>query len=169
MPAWADIDPTEMPSALPNIWAWSYDRESEEFRGRIAGEAIRSIFRRPIAGMPMRDYFQAWNYERIVHRYRRAVLTPAIGFERGIVFQLEEHYAIGARIILPLASDGVHCDGLVGATTYDLYPTHLAGCHIRLTSHSVAEISSEDCLENYFPLICAVTPDRMSQPFPLAV
>lgn len=169
MPAWADIDPTEMPSALPNIWAWSYDRRSGEFLGRIAGEAIRSIFRRPIAGVSMRDYFQAWNYDRIVQRYKRAVATPAIGFERGIVFQLEEHYAIGARIILPLASDGLHCDGVVGVTTYDLYPTRLADSRIRVTSRPDAGISAGDCLESYFPLIGAVTPERMSRPSSVAV
>ena len=152
MPAWMDIDPTEMPSALPNIWAWSYDRENEEFRGRIAGEAIRSIFRRSIAGASMRDYFQAGNDDRIMQGYRRVVSAPAIGFERGILFQFEEHCAIGARLILPLASDGVHCDGVVGVMTFGLYPTQVADSRIRLASHQDTGTSVEDCLENYFPL-----------------
>ncbi|HVJ41224.1 MAG TPA: PAS domain-containing protein [Dongiaceae bacterium] len=127
MPGWPQIDATEIAPALSIIWSWKYDRATDRFTGRIAGDEIRSIIGRPIAGMPMSEYFAGWNYEQIFLRHRRVVAESAIAVERGLVFFRDDHCGLGERLILPLADDGIHGDGIIGATAYHLQPASFDG------------------------------------------
>jgi hypothetical protein len=44
MPAWTDIDPVAIGRHLRYVWAWKYDRETDTFTGRLAGEDIVRAF-----------------------------------------------------------------------------------------------------------------------------
>ena len=122
MPGWRDLDPAEMVPALPLIWVWGYDRKTNRFTGRLAGEEVRSIVGRPIVNVPMEEYFERWNYAEIFARHKRVVDEPAIAVEKGQVFRCNDRVGFGERVILPLARDGLQADMTIAATTYRLGP-----------------------------------------------
>lgn len=123
MPAWADIDPVKIARHLPYVWSWKYDRGADTFTGRLAGEEINRAFGKSLRGVRMADFFAGWHYEAIFARHRRVVTEPAFAHGKGTVFSHADRHALGERIIMPLAADGVHGDGIIGATVYPLPPT----------------------------------------------
>lgn len=118
MPAWEDIRPSALKAQIPIVWAWKFDRGSGTFTGRLAGERIQSVFGTTIRGARMSDIFFGREYEKILARHTRVVKTPAFFRGRGLVFHHLERFDRGERIILPLAGDGMHADGIIGATEF---------------------------------------------------
>jgi hypothetical protein len=53
-------------------------------------------------------------------RYRRVLEQPAFMCNQGAVFSLHGGVGVGERIVMPLAEDGIHPDGILGATVYRL-------------------------------------------------
>lgn len=120
MPAWREIDPIEFARQLPIIWSWQYDRETRKFTGRLSGEEINRIFGKSLRGAAMEDFFAPPAYENIYRRHHRVVSEPCFAHGKGAVFIHAKRYGVGERIILPLADDGEHGDGIIGATIYHL-------------------------------------------------
>lgn len=120
MPAWNDIDPAAIARHLPIVWAWKYDRAANSFTGRLSGETINLIFGKSLRNAKMAEFFAGWNYDTIFERHRRVVCDPCIVIGRGLVFIHAGRYGTGERVILPLASNGVDGDGIIGATIYEL-------------------------------------------------
>jgi len=118
MPGWADIDPTAIGRALRYVWSWKYDAVSDTFTGRLAGEEIDRAFGKSLRGMAMTDFFTPEAYRKVFPRHRRVVTEPAFMHGSGMVFVHVDRGVIGERIILPLAEDGLHGDGIIGATVY---------------------------------------------------
>lgn len=120
MPGWGDIDALRLGPYLANIWAWKYDAATDSFTGRLAGEAINAIFGKSLRGAAMRDFFSPAAYALVFPRHRRVVTEPCLAHGNGPVFLHVGRRGHGERIILPLAEDGSHGDGIVGITVYDL-------------------------------------------------
>ena len=121
MPGWTDIDPSAISRQLPIVWAYRYFPETETFVGRLAGEAINAIHGRSIRGMALDDLFPTPDAaENVRARYLRVVKEPCMYRSTGQVFTKIGRSGTGERVILPLASDGVHADGVFGATFYRL-------------------------------------------------
>lgn len=118
MPAWRDIDPAAIARHLPIVWSWKYDRARDSFTGRLAGERIIDAFGRSLRGVPMSDFFRDRNYEMIFARHKRIVIEPAFSHGTGPVFIRAQRFSLGERIMMPLAEDGIHGDGVFGATVY---------------------------------------------------
>ena len=118
MPGWSDIDPVAVAKQLPLIWSWKYDPATDEFTGRLAGEEINDIFGKNLRGADMREFFKDWNYDAIFARHKKVAATPCFAHGKGLVFIHAGRYGEGERIILPLAEDGEHGDGIIGATVY---------------------------------------------------
>ena len=118
MPAWSDIDPTAIGPQLPIIWSWKYDRETDLFTGRLAGDEIDAIFGKTMRGADMREFFKDMDYEAIYTRNRRVVTEPCLCHCTGLVLIHFGRYGIGERVVMPLAADGEHGDGVFGATVY---------------------------------------------------
>ena len=76
-------------------------------------------FGKSLRGMAMADFFSPDAYRKVFPRHRRVVTEPAFMHGSGLVFLHIDRAVIGERIILPLAHDGVHGDGIIGATIYD--------------------------------------------------
>jgi hypothetical protein len=138
MPSWNQLKPTALAKQLPIIWAYRYDPRSGEFMGRLAGDKISQIFERPVKGMAMQDIFPSEALEWAYRLFSRVVREPAIYWGSGQVFSHLDRHGSGERIILPLSSDGVTADGILGATEYR-YP------------HPTSESSPAE-VENWFSL-----------------
>ena len=120
MPGWSDIDPAAIGKQLSIIWSWKYDPATDRFTGRLAGEDINAIFGKSMRGADMQEFFKNWNYTAIFARHKKVVATPCFAHGKGFVFIHAGRHGHGERIILPLAADGKHGDGVFGATAYYL-------------------------------------------------
>jgi hypothetical protein len=116
MPGWKDIDPVAIARHLSLVWSWKYDRSTDLFTGRLAGEEINAAFGKSLRGAAMKEFFAERQYELIFARHKRVVAEPAFAHGSGPVFIHAERYGMGERIILPLATDGLCGDGILGAT-----------------------------------------------------
>ncbi len=118
MPAWSDIKPAAIAAHLPIVWSYRYDRETDTFTGRLAGERITAVLGKSIRGVPMIDAYPESGYPALFARHRRVVLEPAFLRGHGVVFEHFGRFGLGERITMPLADDGEHGDGIIGATEY---------------------------------------------------
>jgi hypothetical protein len=119
MPAWRDIRPTAISAQLPIVWSYKFDRASNVFTGRLAGDKIVAMFGKSFRGAAMVDLFPAHEYQTAFSRHKRVLTEPAFFRGTGVVFAHLEKYGVGERIILPLSDDGELGDGVIGATRYD--------------------------------------------------
>jgi hypothetical protein len=118
MPGWGDIQPSRITRQLPIIWAYSYDRATDTFTGRLAGDRIEAMFGKTFRHTPLADIFPPGEYQDVFERAKRVIDEPAVYRCEGLVFRQLNRFGYGERIILPLASDGVHADGILGCTEY---------------------------------------------------
>jgi hypothetical protein len=121
MPSWEQLSPARIARQLPLIWAYRYDWELDRFSGRLAGEKIRQIFGKNIRGLSLDQIFPPDAVDWTHRLYHRVVREPALYRSTGAVFSHLKRWGIGERIILPLSSDGIAGDGILGATDYH-YP-----------------------------------------------
>ena len=121
MPGWNDLRLPDIEKLIPITWFYTYDRAADRFTGRQAGVNIEQIFGKTFTGTPMEELYPSLDYPRLFMRARRLVCTPEFYRGAGMVFDHLDHSGQGERIMLPLASDGVHGDGLMGATVYQFF------------------------------------------------
>ncbi len=69
----------------------------------------------------MEDLYPPKDYPRLYARARRVVDTPEFYRGTGMVFRHLDHSGNGERIMLPVSSDGVHSDGILGGTVYQFF------------------------------------------------
>jgi hypothetical protein len=146
MPAWRDIDAYALAPHLPIIWAWRYDFTRDTFVGRLAGEEINAMLGVSIRGKTMEECFAPDVVAVVRERYRAVMDGPSFMFSYGKVFANAGRSGHGERIVLPLADDGVHSDGVLGATVYRLgiVPTARDGVAIDYHNEIVTHYKLED-------------------------
>jgi len=127
-PSWHDIQPSKIAGQLKLLWVYKYDPVTEQFTGRLAGNAIEAVFGKSFRGTPMRDLYPAEDYDRLYARAKRLLSEPALFHSEGKVFHHFERIGRGERIMLPLAEDGRHGDGILGVTIYELATGAPAPC-----------------------------------------
>jgi len=120
LPAWHDILPSHIASQLKLIWVYKYDHQTQLFTGRLAGNMIESVFGKSFRGTPMKELYPELDYPRLHARAQRVVSEPALFRGQGKVFRHLERIGNGERIMLPLSDDGLHGDGVMGATIYQM-------------------------------------------------
>lgn len=129
VPRRRDIDPIDIPWALPFIWLCDYLPAERDFRYRLAGEAINEAHGSNIANRHLRDVISASIYPIIVRRYLRVVDGPAIGHSTGAVYLSINRPVAGERIVLPLSREGDKADMILGMTLYErgsVHPDHFS-------------------------------------------
>jgi hypothetical protein len=122
LPAFRDIDPVEIGRHLRYVWAWKYDRASNGFTGRLAGEEIDRAFGKSLRGMVMTEFYTPDVYAVVFPRHHRVVTEPAFFHGTGMVFARMGYTMGGERIGLPLSEDGETGDGIIGGTFYSALP-----------------------------------------------
>jgi hypothetical protein len=120
LPAWRDIDACALAPHLPIVWSWRYDFTRETFVGRLAGEEINAMLGVRIRGKTIEECFAPDAVPVVRQRCQAVMEGPSFMFSYGKVFARGGRTGSGARIVLPLADDGVHPNGLLGATVYRL-------------------------------------------------
>jgi len=118
MPAWGDIDAVAIGRHLRFVWSWKYDRASDSFTGRLAGEEIVRAFGKSPRGLPMTEFFTPDVYEIFFPWHRRIVVEPAFLRGTGLIYNRVGRNFTGERIMMPLADDGALGDGILGASLY---------------------------------------------------
>jgi len=118
MPGWSSIHPSRIAQQLPIIWSYIYDRASDSFYGRLAGDRIEAIFGKTFRHTPLSDIYPPGEYQDVFQRAKRVVTEPAIHRNEGLIFVQIGRHGHGERIMLPLASDGYRGDGILGCTEY---------------------------------------------------
>ena len=119
MPAWEDLKPSAIKEQLKIIWMWRFDSARREFIGRLAGERIESVLGMSIRGARMAEVFARHDYAKALARHMRVMTEPALYHANGLIFRHLERFDMGERVILPLASDGKHGDGIIGVTEFE--------------------------------------------------
>jgi hypothetical protein len=137
LPAWEQMDLQALGAEVSLIWVYRYDVPTGRFTGRLAGDRINKALGKNLRGLPLDDAHSAKDY-LWVHRYLTRVVTQSMGYRSaGKLFKQAGRFIEGERIALPLASDGVNTDGVLGASEYR-HP-HLDGPFEILTENEVWE------------------------------
>jgi hypothetical protein len=118
MPGWADLQPQAIAAQLPLVWAYKYDSASGVFSARLAGDRISQLFGKSFRGLPLAEIQPPEAFVWVQKLYSRVVLEPAAHRCAGRVLKHLNRDGWGERLILPLSSDGVTGDGILGATEY---------------------------------------------------
>jgi hypothetical protein len=116
MPAWQDINPSEIKTELPIVWSYRYDVLQDDFLGGLAGDAIQRLLGGPIKNARFCRLHKADPH--FFDRAKRVLFGPAIFFGRGLLFRERSRLCYGERIILPFSSGDGCADGIFGATDY---------------------------------------------------
>lgn len=118
MPSWEQLQPSKIAPYLAMIWVWKYDRASGEFTGRLAGSLITRAFDQNFRGIPMDEAFPASVLAWVKPGMVRLLDESLLYRNSGNLFRQGGHITQGERIMLPLAGDGAHGDGVLGASCY---------------------------------------------------
>jgi hypothetical protein len=116
MPARCDIEPLSLGPVLPIIWISDYEPAAGTFRYRLAGEKVNELWGQPVAGRLLSEFSPPERFEATNESFLKVMREGAALIARGAVFRCSGRIGLGERLILPLASDGVTADGLIGAT-----------------------------------------------------
>lgn len=105
MPMREDIDPLDIPWALPRLSLLDYDPDSG-FRYRLAGGEVSQVFGHGnLKGLTFRDLLSPEGAEIVEERWLPIVTQRSVCCMKGMVYLAAEQTPIGERIVLPLADD----------------------------------------------------------------
>lgn len=135
MPGWSDLEPSAISPHLTQLWSFKYDSQSGDFVARLAGNRIMLATGHSFRGTTLKDLHPPHLYEKLHAELTRIVAGPAVYRCRGPLFRAGGRTIEGERIILPLAEDGTHGDGLLGASEYPVPP--VTGVPFELISENV--------------------------------
>lgn len=121
MPSRGDIDPVDIPWALPCFFLVAYDVAADSFRYRVAGCEIEDVFRRFTGRNSMRQVALSEmlppDSAALVHRRWLPLAERGdIVYMTGQIYLAADRIPLGERVMLPLSDDGGQVDGFIGYT-----------------------------------------------------
>jgi hypothetical protein len=116
MPSWEDLRPKAIAAQLPIVWSYKYDPATGIFTGRLAGDRITQIYGKSFRGLSLAEAQAPESFASSHALFSRVVQEPAIYLCAGRIFRQRDQFGSGERLMLPLSSDGVVSDGILGAT-----------------------------------------------------
>ena len=123
MPSFRALRPASIAAQLPIIWIYAYDRATTHFTGRLAGDRIVLGFGKSFRGIALKDVHTPEAFDLVHSVLTRVVHEPACFRSGGQLFRQGDTINAGERIILPLSDDGLHGDGVLGASDYQTLGT----------------------------------------------
>jgi hypothetical protein len=118
LPSFDQLRLYELSSGINRMWVYRYDRRTGSFTGRLAGDQIARAFGKDFQGMPLEQAHSAKAYLWVHRTLTRIVTEPAIYRSAGTLYHQAGLDIQGERIGLPLADDGINCDGVLGVSDY---------------------------------------------------
>lgn len=119
MPSRRDIDPLQLGPVLPIIWLNEYEPAAGTFRYRLGGEAVNAVSGGSVAKRLLSDFVVGERFEVVNENFLKVLREEAALVTSGPLYRCSDRIGIGERLVLPLSSDGVTADGLLGATARD--------------------------------------------------
>jgi hypothetical protein len=119
MPSRQDIDALCLGPVLPIIWVNEYESAANTFRYRLAGEDVNQIFGLSVSGRLLSDFVAPERFETTNEAFLKIIVDEVALLASGPVYRCTDRIALGERLALPLSSDGVTADGIIGATARD--------------------------------------------------
>ncbi len=116
-PSRQDIDPSEIGALLSCIFLVDFE-EPDVFRYRVAGTEIAETFGHGnLKGMTLGDILSPNGRDLVTNRWLPVIRESAVVCMKGQVYNTMNRYALGERLLLPLAEDpGGRITGLIGIT-----------------------------------------------------
>ena len=137
VPRWRDLDIAAMKQVLPYIWAWVYDRESDVFTGKLAGEEILGVVGRGLRGAKAHEFYTPAQYRLFYDWTSRVVVNQDGLVISGPVFSFVGSSPIGQRVALPVAVKGEKADTILGVTLFDFSQTRAMSIRNSLTFETI--------------------------------
>ena len=122
-PTRADIDPEELRLLLPNLFVVEAIDGGRRFRYALAGATVRNMLGFELTGRHFDELFQGDILARNEAAYR-AVIAGHGHHAVQLWMQRGRPVIRFRRLLLPLASDRLHIDGVLGFALYDHLPGH---------------------------------------------
>ena len=118
MPAFADIDPIDIPWALSRIYVLRAVPD-RDFVYRLAGEDISARYGQPLKGKRITDLFSVDSAAATLKRWRRAAEGPSGYYSHTQHTSIRGTAVTARRVLLPLGEDRTTADHLLGFTMFD--------------------------------------------------
>jgi len=115
-----DIDPTQIPTLLPNVFIYRWDDEIGDFVCKLAGEDINVAWGRGIAGLRLRDVVGEADHPVVLTRWKRIVTGPVVHFGSAQERMSAQELVAAERLILPLEGNAGTIDHVLGLSLYKL-------------------------------------------------
>jgi hypothetical protein len=120
-PRRAEVDPLDLPWALPHIFLGDCDPADGSFRYRVAGSEIEEVFaeytdRNSLRGAALTDILPPDQAALVMRRWAPLVERGMVVYMRGWIYFAAGRAAVGERLLLPLSDDGATTTGFLGYT-----------------------------------------------------
>jgi len=122
LPTWGDLSSSALSPHFKLLWGFQYDPQLNEFAGRLAGAHVAEWLGANFWGARLRDIHSPHVVNEVRQFFKQIMMTPAAGRCSGRLFTMDDRTVTGERIALPIAADGIHGDGILGATDYEYIP-----------------------------------------------
>jgi hypothetical protein len=122
MPSWDDLCSSALAPHFKLLWGYQFDRRNSEFTGRLAGTHIRQWLGPNFCSAKLEDILPRHILREGRAFLAKVVTTPGLGLCSGRLFTIGGHTVRGERLALPLATDGISADGILGVSDY-AYPS----------------------------------------------
>ncbi|MFO0989620.1 MAG: PAS domain-containing protein [Alphaproteobacteria bacterium] len=114
MPARADIDPVEVPRLLPHLMLVAVSDDPPRFRFRLVGTEIVARYGDELTGRALDEIDLGGEIGSIQSQYEETVRAAAPTYCRHAIETRQGKYLRYERLLLPLSSDGIRVDMLLG-------------------------------------------------------
>ena len=118
LPAFGDIDPTDIPWSLSRIYILR-SLPDRDFAYRLAGEEISARYGQPLKGKRITDLFSEASAADTLKRWRRAAERPSAYYSHTQHTSIRGTAVTARRVVLPLGENGFTADHLLGFTMFD--------------------------------------------------
>lgn len=122
MPSWDDLSSSALATHFKLLWGYQFDRQRREFTGMLAGTHIRQWLGPKFCRAKLEDIHPPHVVMEAHAFLAKVVTTPGLGLCSGRLFTVGNHTVTGERLALPLATDGISADGILGVSDY-AYPS----------------------------------------------
>lgn len=120
LPGRRHLDPTDLPSLLPNVWLVDVVREPVRYRFRLLGTVVEKFAGRPLTGRWLDGTLDPSTRDEVLANLDAVVDSRQPSWRRGPSLIVPEKKVMTLeRLYLPLAADGRTVDMVLALTIFE--------------------------------------------------